>query len=251
MSAADSGSRKAVGWLLAILAGTVVSIFARKTSASSFGGKVPADTKGYSTQSWISLLTPLCQAADIPLPFATSSINEESGGNPCAIGKPGALGPDGNPLEMGILQWYNPDDLSIIKLTGNQLRAYCVGKREDVARLLTDDEMMQQAHAVVLKISQMRAYAGRYASLAGVTWRGDSVDLWRLVKLVHGLPGLVQAILAVTKKLGRAPSSWGEYRTTIMTNPGICDAATEHYRSDFGVIFDNAENATATMGDVS
>lgn len=240
-----------VWFLLAI--GTVVALFARKANAgtsfrSGGSGKPMANAMGYTTSSWIPKLTPACQIAGIPPEFAASAVEEESGGNPCAIGAQGAMGPDGNPREMGIMQFYNPDDLGIIKLTGNQLRAYCQGPdTENVTRQLSDDEMNAQVNAVVLKISQMRSYAGHYGVLAKIQWPSDSVDFWRLVKLVHGLPGLVQGIVEIAQHLGRAPISWSEYRSTITNNPGILDKGTEKYRSDFAAIFDNAEKATAAM----
>ena len=248
-------------WGLAFAAVLLLAIGkANANSLGTKGGQQVIDTKGYSTSSWIPYLSPLCQANSIPLSFMTFSIEEESNGNPCAIGAPGALGPDGNPRELGIFQLYNPDDLQLLKVTGDQMRAFCVpGKiqvknragvlidthRQDVARLLTDDEMKQQASLAIGKVKQARNEAGRYILAASAKW--SQIDTWRVVKLVHGLPGLVKAIVTFTNQIGHAPSSWSEYRNAIESKQITLDANTEKYRGDFAAIFDNAEKATEGM----
>src|SRR5262245_23473418 len=108
---------------------------------------------------WAAILAPMCAARGIQLPYALNWISMESGGNPCEIGYPPAKGPDGMPREMGIGQFYNPDDLRRLGLTSTQLRAYCVpgddhevmfrGKKvrgfsRDMKRPMTPAEMLDQ-----------------------------------------------------------------------------------------------------------
>lgn len=251
-----------VWFVIFAIAGTLV-LLGKKSQAGSLikgYGQMSIDTKGYTVQSWIPYLTPLCQLHGVPLSFATFSMGEESGGNPCAIGAPGALGPDGNPKELGIFQLYNPDDLKMLGTTGTEMRAFCVpGKiqvkdrrgnlvwthRQDVARLLTDDEMKRQADLMIRKILSARSEALVYASKATVTWR--EAELWRLVKLVHGLPGLVKGLATATQTLGHPPSSWDEYRSKVLDGTIKLDGNTESYRGEYAAIFDNAEAATQGM----
>lgn len=220
---------------------------------------------GYSTATWIPLLTAPLQAAGIPLSYAIHAMQEESGGNPCAIGAPGAVGPDGNPRELGIYQVYNPDDLRKFGVTGAQLRAYCVagmapvnykGKTvlshsQGVARPLTAQEMQQQVDVVVAKIKESRDVAGRDATAAGVTWprTPDAAgrDFWRLVKLVHGLPGLVHGLPTVAARIGHPPASWSEFRSAIESGSVVLDPKTEGYRSQFSSLFNNAEKAASGL----
>ncbi len=203
-------------------------------------------TMGYTTATWEPVIAVYATAARVPIEFAVQWEGEESGGNPCAIGKPGAKGPDGNPREMGIAQLYNPDDLRDFGVTGDELRAYCVPGTQTVSRPLTEAEVQQQASLLVRKISKSRSEASHYMTLAGARWPSDGVDFWRLVKLVHGLPGLVHGLVTVAHHLGRAPS-WSEFRRVIEAGEVTLDAATEGYRAEFGRAFDNAEKCTSTM----
>lgn len=230
------------------------------------GAAMPGNlTATYTPEFWAGALAPLAAAQHVPLAFAIAGLTEESGGNPCAIGNPEQYGPDGNPRELGPYQLYNPDDLNFLKISGNALRAYCnpaktsyrlkdgrtvMGPSQEVIRPLTDAEVAQVAAAIIGKIAQSRSYAAHYATASHLAWPSDGVDFWRLVKLVHGLPGLVQSGLPnVTAFLGHAPTSWAEYRHCIESGQAHCDANTEAHRGadNFASIFDNAEKATATM----
>ncbi len=222
-------------------------------------------TSTYTPEFWATVLAPYVAQANIPLPFAREALTEESNGNPCAIGNPEQYGPDGNPREMGPYQLYNPDDLNYLKISGASLRAYCnpnkvpyrtkdgrtvMGPSQEVIRPLTVDEVTEVAKAIVGKISQSRSYAAHYAMLAAVRWPPDSIDFWRLVKLVHGLPGLVSSGLGnVATFLGRAPTSWAEYRHCIESGQVKCDPNTEAYRGSDNYLSEwtNAEKATSTM----
>lgn len=219
----------------------------------------------YPPQIWITVIAPYAASHQVPLEFVEAGLTEESGGNPCAIGNPEQLGPDGNPREMGVYQFYNPDDLQFLKITGAQLRAYCsptkvayktrdgrtiMGPSQEVIRPLTAEEMGVQGKGTVDKIVKDRVVAAHYATAAKLTWPSSGIDFWRLVKLVHGLPGLVSIGLGnVAAHLGHAPSSWAEFRHAIESGAVHCDPNTESHRGNdgFGWIFDNAEKATSTM----
>jgi hypothetical protein len=226
---------------------------------------MPSLNRMYSPQLWITVIGPYAAMQHVPIPFAIAAITEESGGNPCEIGNPEQYGPDGNPREMGIYQFYNPDDLQLLKIPGHNLRAYCnpnkvpyktkdgrtiMGPSKEVIRPLTAAEMGEQGKATIDKIVHDRNYAGGYAAASGVRWPMEGVDFWRLVKLVHGLPGIVSSGLAnVHAHLGRPTSSWSEFRHLIESGTVHCDDETEKYRGDdgYGWIFNNAEKATSTM----
>ena len=84
------------------------------------------------------------------------------------------------------------------------------------------------------------------AAKNGLRWRPK--DQLKLVKLVHGLPGLVKSGVALaTKHLGRAPRDWLEFKTAV--NATKMDAGTEKYRNLFPKVFANAEKVTAGLPD--
>lgn len=227
-------------------------------------------TAQYTPQFWAMQLAPLAAAQHIPLAFVTAAITEESQGNPCAIGNPEQYGKDGNPREIGPYQLYNApdgssDDFTYLKISPVAMRVYCnpnkvpyttrdgrhiMGPSQQVIRPLTDAEVAEVAAAIIGKVGQSRTYAAHYAIESKLAWPSDGVDFWRLVKLVHGLPGLVNTgIHNVTAFLGRPPVSWAEYRHCIQSGQVHCDPNTEKYRGSdgFASTFDNAEKATATM----
>lgn len=224
----------------------------------------------YTPGFWSIVLAPKALASGIPIQYLVSGITEESGGNPCAIGRPDQYGPDGQPREVGIWQFYNPDDLNYLKVSGASLRAYCNPKKvkytlhdangkpysvdgpsQEVARGLTSEEIIQQADMTIAKVSRDRQYAQIALANAGATWpqTGEhAIDFWRAVKLVHGLPGILTSGMPAFKaKTGHAPASWREWRHAIETGEVSCDPNTERYRSRFGPIFDNAERATSSI----
>lgn len=204
----------------------------------------------YGVESWRPYLEPLLARTWIPIEFALGWIRVESGGNPCAIGSIGANGPDGQPREQGITQLYNPDDFTQLGIPKGSFRAYCVPGTQVCSRWLTKQEMGAQAEAHVKKIQSSIAYAQRILvankadTMAG--WRTGGRDFWRLVKLVHGLPGLVKGFTTVAKELGRAPASWDEFKNSILVGVKL-DPGTEHYRSKYAALFKNAESVTQKM----
>lgn len=205
------------------------------------GGELPK----YDAEFWREHLRGPCAEHGINLDYAVRWVLTESGGNPCAIGAPGARGPDGHPQEMGIAQFYNPDDLVRLKLTGAGLRAYCVGA-QTVSRTLTDSEVKEQAEATVALIVECQRQALADLHKVGAAW--NTKDVARLTKLQHGLPGISRSGLpATTKYIGRAPADWAEFTHAIMTFGVKLDPGTERYRAEFGRIL---ENAVVTSSDV-
>jgi hypothetical protein len=186
----------------------------------------------------------------MPIQFVINYIEKESGGNPCAIGAVGAKGPDGFPREQGIAQLYNPDDMKLLGVPSGKFRKYCNpggttrAEQQFCLRPLTNVEMNDQAKSLIAKIKNMMPIANRVLLASGAAqlpgWAPTTEDFWRLVKLIHGLPGLANGMAFVTKKLGRAPSDWKEFRDQVMAGVKM-DSGTEKYRFKYGEIFDNAE----------
>lgn len=196
----------------------------------------PSTATPPSMADWARTLAPLCLASGIPTAFAVKWVAMESAGNPCAVGFPPARGPDGNPLELGIAQLYNPDDLDVVdpSLTGDELRACCVpgdqhetfykGKRVrgfsgKMARPMTAHEVSRQASGAAGLIARAAREATQalVAVQAGAAWSTGQRDYWAMVKLRHALPVVVTTGLpAVTTKLGRAPRSWAEFARGVL-----------------------------------
>jgi hypothetical protein len=169
------------------------------------------------------------------------------------------------PLELGIAQIYNPDDLGLVspRLTGAELRAYCVpgsqhevvfknkivlGFSKQMARPISPEEMGRQAQAAIQLVRRCAAHATRdLASIdAGPRWSPDGMSFWAIAKLHHGLPELArQGLAAVTKKLGRPPAGWSEFRANLS---GVkLEANVEKYREDFTRILDNAQACASAI----
>ncbi len=223
------------------------------------------NVKPPTLEQWGALLAPGCLAHRLQLPYVLKWIDLESGGNPCAVGYPAAHGPDGQPLELGIAQAYNPDDLQLLGVTGTQLRAYCVpGDRHSITykgktvqgfssallRPLTAEEMQVQADAAVSLITRCMSTATRdlMGVNAGAGWSPSTRNYWTLVKLQHALPGLSRSGLpAVARRLGRAPRSWLEFRTGL--DVVQLDRGTEQYRREFPRLLNNAEQCASVFSE--
>lgn len=217
-----------------------------------------------SMQDWAKLLAPICLREGINLSYTLAWIGVESAGNPCSVGDPRAVGPDGNPREIGIVQLFNPDDLDKLGVTGKELRAYCfpgmhpvkykgrsvLGFLQTMLRPMTSAEMQKQAQAAVGKLrldmqSALKDLIGVNANVNDNTqWGPGGRSFLALVKLQHALPGISRSGMpAVTKQLGRPPRDWQEFRATL---PRVkLDKKTEAYRNDFPKLLNNAEKTAA------
>lgn len=175
-------------------------------------------------------------------PFSMAWMQMESDGNPGAVGDPGSIAADGNPREIGLGQLYNPDDFKAFGVTAAPFRAYLPDaaplagqylaakaindkvKMNQIARTmqtptrpLTDAEKVAQVQYTLLaKIDQCISKVNDVEKKYAITWSTSSPDYWKLVKAPHALPGILnQGMPAVVQKLGRAPSSWKEFRTAL------------------------------------
>ena len=208
-------------------------------------GLPPApQTTSYNTALWEPFLVSLLPRG-MPLQFAKNWIEIESGGNPCAIGVPGSLGTDGHPKEQGIAQLYNPDDFNAHGIPSGSLRKYCSGKGQACTRPLTSEEMAAQVKGLIALIRSSVNYVANVLATNGAThlpgWSPSGEGFWRLVKTVHGLPGITNGMKYVTAKLKRAPTGWEEFKDQILNRGVKLDSGTEQYRSKYGKVFENAE----------
>lgn len=237
------------------------------SAASADAGPVlplPGSVKPPSLEVWAARLASLAVAAGLQLAYVLKFVSMESGGNPCAVGYPPAKGPDGNPKEMGIAQFFNPDDLRDFGMTGAGLRAYCVpgdqhevlfkgklvrGFSSELSRPLTDGEMDEQARGTIDLVNRCRRSARRQLADvgAGPAWSEAHQDFWALVKLQHGLPELsTQGLPAVRKLLGRPPRDWAEFVASI-PKVKLGDKVEAKYRHLFPSILDNATRCASAF----
>jgi hypothetical protein len=232
--------------ILGILTGLGILTAVKKTSE---GASAPKESPRPTLAIWRPIVKSLLPA-ELDLDFVMKWIEVESGGNPCAVGSFKQRGPDGHPREMGIGQFYNPDDLIRIKLTGDQLRAYCIPETQKLSRPLTGEEMRAQAQATIDLILYCRQRAIRDLQGIGVA-TGKTVvwsprDFYALIKLQHGLPVVPKKGLpAVTKLLGRPPSDFAEFATNM--DRIKLDASAEKYRPLFARVLSNAVKTAAVV----
>jgi hypothetical protein len=125
-------------------------------------------------------------------------------------------------------------------------RAYCIPGTQVCSRPLTEAEKIAQADATMKLILRCREIAGAAGAKNGITW--NPKDRYKLIKLVHGLPGLVKTGLALTTKhLGRPPRDWQEFKVAVGQTK--MDDGTEKYRSLFPKLFANAEKVASDLPD--
>ena len=243
-------------------------------AAPAQDGKIkPMSTTAYSTETWRPVLIPLVAIAGIPIEFVLKWIDVESAGQPCAVGNAFASFDGGaHPRETGIVQLYGPDDYKTTHADPSALRAYCMPKyaavlkgpdgrplldangqpktamafSQQCSRELTADEMYEQARVTVALVEAEMARADRLLAGVGSAWSRSSPDYWKFVKLQHGIPGLANAIGYVKDVLGYAPTTWAQYRATVLTPE--CEAlikahdpGTYNYVGEFAKVLANAE----------
>lgn len=232
-------------WLAAIPLG-VAGLLATLAKKGREASKQSAMTFRYNVESWRSYIEPLAKAARIAVPFAMEWVSIESGGNPCAWGSASAKGPDGTPREQGIGQLYNPDDFTRYEIPSGALRVYCVPGTQSCSRPLTDAEMTYQAQKLIDLIAHCREVAGASSAKNHLQWNGR--DMYKLTKLVHALPGLVNnGVARVTLALKRPPHDWQEFKAIIKDVK--LDDGTERYRALFPRLFLNAEKTASALPD--
>lgn len=203
------------GFIGAFLAALGFRKASSNTGTLSIGNKKPM-TSMYNTESWRGVAKTL--AKDIPVPFILKWIEIESGGNPCATG--GALDRDGHTKEAGIFQFYYPDDYKRLGVSIDVIRACCEGgsysKSQVCDRALTGSEINTQMQSGIDYINKARQTSEAQLASVGAKWGKSDKGYWKLVKLQHALPTIASmGIPLVTKILGRAPSSWNEFRSVV------------------------------------
>jgi hypothetical protein len=190
-------------------------------------------------EAWRSLIEQEADGSGVPIDFLLSWVQHESYGNPCSLGIPGK--------EAGIAQTYHPDD-DRYGATFDELRAACEPDTQKLARPLTPAEKALHVTSLVAYVKAARDTVRKQVSRAGITWSESSPDFWNLVKLRHALPAWgADYLVPCRDELGRAPSTWGEFRGWI---EGLSDdqvtAINRHVRPWSSLaqrrrLFDNAE----------
>lgn len=242
---------------LLLIAFGLVALATGRSGASN-ARFVPDIPVGMWVRQWQPLVTQFAQPLGIPTEVALMWIQLESGGNPCSIGET-----KNPPQEYGLAQLNYPYDEKYG--TRAKLRAYCNNTAqppgipantaagriawaifrkalESQTRPLTQAEREEQVRSGILLIQHCREFAQGYAAKAGVNW--NAPDRWKLVKLVHGLPTLVALLPVATRKLGRAPKSFAEFRNTVesMTDAELnTNGNISGRRARFGRTFDISE----------
>lgn len=189
--------------------------------------------------------------SDLPEDFVMASIDEESGGNPCSLGIPG--------VEAGIMQTYHPSD-DRFGATFSQLREMCSGSTQ--IRPMTPAEAELQVRVATNAIRAFRDAARSRLAAVGANWPESSTDFWNFVKLTHGLPAMQTDLLRqIASSLGRAPSSWNEYKSIVLSmSPSQFPASLRGFAAAPSVrglqnriadVLLNAENAGKFGGGIS
>ncbi len=215
-------------FILGGLISLIAFALARKIKNPPMKSKVyNIDESDPSITRWLPVVSAEAVAAGVPVDFAMAYLAIESGGNPCEVGERSAVGPDGEPREVGLFQIYNPDDFEALKAKASELRTYCVKPApgtpnpQRLSRKMTSDEMIRHVKLGIDNIKRQQRTADRFLTSNHVMWNPSGPDYWSFVKLVHGLPSIVNPGMSqVVVRLGRPPLSWKEFRATYeQVNP--------------------------------
>jgi len=159
-----------------------------------------------SVEQWRGLMS--TAGGDLPIEFLLSWLQHESGGNPCSTGIPN--------VEAGIFQTFHPAD-DRFGATFTQLRAGCSGQS------VTDPGAVNRSLQVQSGLNFVRGKrdaARSHLSRVGANWGENTADFWSMVKQEHALPCVASELLPLmTRKLGRPPGSWAEFRAAVMATP--------------------------------
>ncbi len=205
----------------------ILGLAANKASASNVS-PINLNLKDATITQWEPFVKIAAVVAQVPWQFANAWLAIESGGNACAVGNKTTVVPPANfPREIGLWQIYNPDDFKALGVNPSELCAYCVRplpgqpNPQKLLRQMTSAEIGRVMGVGMKLINLKRKDAEHYMTLAGVKWPDTSPDFWRMVKLPHALPSILNTGLGqVVKKLGRPPNNWAEFRSVYGTiNP--------------------------------
>ena len=222
---------------MGLIFGGLLALFVALASKAKGNGRQPMTTIHVDmTEPAITRWEPFVQIAAVAaslamrvdtgllIRFAMAWLGVESSGNVCAVGELAATAPNGYPREIGLFQIYNPDDFAELGVDPSELVSYCVrptpggNNPQKLAHQMTAGQIARHINVGLEFIKRKRAYADHYLSLHGVPWSTTGRDYWRAVKLAHALPVIVNTGLGqVASKLGRAPLSWQEFRSTYET----------------------------------
>lgn len=210
---------RALGIVLGAGAIGTVLLLARRVSAASRGSpreegaSASSRILSHSARQWEALLREL--GPDVPIAPALAWIDQESGGNVCAIGNKPPVGAK-YPTEYGLSQLdaHNPENVAI--MSQEAARASCQNAGTTRAdwevqlRPLTDDERVAYARAALDHMRSARDHAQEKISTWG--WDPRGLDAWKMNKLYHAGPAYVNLAPAAARKLGRPPRDFTEFK---------------------------------------
>jgi hypothetical protein len=201
------------GWLAVGAIGVGAGILLLRPRTASAAARSGSAVRSHLAREWAPLLGEL--GSDIPLAVALAWIDQESGGNVCAIGNkppPGAK----YPAEYGLSQLDSSDPENVAIMGRSDARAPCQNSGATRAdwevqlRPLTDTERTMHARGALDHMRSARAHAR--ASTAGWGWDPNGVNTWKMAKLYHAGPAYVHLASIVAKGLGRAARDFAEYQ---------------------------------------
>jgi hypothetical protein len=161
----------------------------------------------------------------IPIPFVMQWITMESGGNPCAVGRPGETDQKGQVLESGLFQLMSPHDIALAATSVPEMRACCGPvstnrfTTQACLRDLTEQEKLRQIQVGLTYIFECEKLVDAAMHATGTNWSKTSNDYWMAIKSHHAGPSLMNPGLAMaTRKLGHPPANWGEYQEALLAS---------------------------------